>query len=126
VTSDLHQAQQWANKKARGTPGSHNAAVLEFDLDRDKIGVYGDHLTFVLADSAFHDFVLFNRLGSSTHGRVGRKPYDVVYGPVAAFPQTLTYANCDQICFVSGGSPSAINALGRPYPNFPLANPYFP
>lgn len=125
VTSNLHQAQQWANQKVRSLPGSHIAAVLTFDLDRDLVGAYGDHLAFVLPDGAFHDFVLFNRLGSSTHGRAARKPYDVVYGPVAAFPQSITYANCDQICFVAGGA--AVGALGLPGPNILYGNPvYFP
>jgi hypothetical protein len=125
VTSDLHQARQWANQKVRASTGSHNAAVLEFDLDRDKLASHGDHLTFILPDSAFHDFVLFNRLGGSNHYRAGGSPYDVVYGPVAAFPQTIIYANCDQICFVAAARPSALAALGAPNSAFQIGNPYF-
>jgi hypothetical protein len=130
VTSVLHQAQQWANQKVRnlpvrllGTPGAV-AAVLTFRMDRDAAGKYGDHLTFVIADAQFYDFVLFNRLGSATHGRTGGRPYDLVYGPVAAFPQTITYANCDQICFVAGGR--ALGALSGPTGTPSQGNPLFP
>jgi hypothetical protein len=124
VTSVLHQAQQWANLKVRNLPPhlSDKAAVVEFDMNRDVAGQLGDHLTFVVADSAFHDFVLFNRLGSATHGRGQKGQYDLVYGPVAAFPQTLTYANCDQICFLSQRAVQALTARGNPSEG----NPYFP
>lgn len=117
VTSDPHQAQQWANRKARYRPKSSvRAAVLCFLLDRDKVGALGDHLVFVLADSDFHDFVAFNRFGSASHGRSTGLPYDVVYGPVSAFPQKLTFASCDQICFVAAGPRVnlSIEALGAP------------
>ncbi len=113
VTTDLHQAEQWANQKARSMPSAPNAAVLTFELDRDLIATLGDHLTFVLADIDFYDFVLFNRFGSPSHKRSSGYPYDVVYGPVAAHPQTISFSGCDQICFVAGGRnvTKAIQAL---------------
>lgn len=117
VTSDFHQAQQWANRKARNQPKAIvRAAVLSFLLDRDRIGALGDHLAFVLADDDFHDFVTFNRFGSKSHARSGGHAYDVVYGPVSAFPQRLTFASCDQICFVAAGPrvSMSIQALGAP------------
>ncbi|MGC2781279.1 MAG: DUF3990 domain-containing protein [Bradyrhizobium sp.] len=124
VTTTLHQAQQWANQKVRNLP-SHVAgiaAVLSFDLDRD-LAAACEHLTFVLADSDYHDFVLFNRLGSATHGRSGGAAYALVHGPVAAFPQSITYANCDQICCIGA---NAVAALGAPLGGIATGNPLFP
>jgi Protein of unknown function (DUF3990) len=104
VTSNLHQAEQWANQKMGHLPqgsAARLAAVLTFDLDRDAAADLDDHLTFVIADPAFHDFVIYNRLGGPHHHRNIGVGYDLVYGPVAAYPQTITYANCDQICFLN-------------------------
>ena len=45
-------------------------------------------------------------------GRIGDPPpYDVVFGPVTLWPQTLILKDCDQISF---HSLNAINALGAP------------
>lgn len=107
LTSSLHQAKQWANQKVRtqiasGTPV--NAAVLEFEMNWDwPLTPAFDVMSFVIDDTPFHDFVVLNRLGSTKHKRRGAYAFDVVVGPVAAFPQTLTYANCDQICFAESG-----------------------
>lgn len=82
VTTVLHQAQQWANNKVRDAQAptlllnitsADTAAVLIFDMDRDIAGD-GDNLTFVVEDSAFHEFVLFNRLRNSAHARGGGAP----------------------------------------------------
>ncbi|MCV0426217.1 MAG: DUF3990 domain-containing protein [Roseibium sp.] len=107
VTSSLHQARQWANQKVRTWPSSRgpvNAAVLEFEMDWDwpNASVF-DVLSFVIDDTPFHEFVILNRLGGTKHKRSGAHAFDMVVGPVAAFPQTLTYANCDQICFAASG-----------------------
>jgi hypothetical protein len=128
VTTALHQAQQWANQKVRNLQPSVAgvAAVLTFNMDRDLAALIGDHLAFVIADAAFHDFALYNRLGSGTHARSRGVPYDLVYGPVAAFPQTITYANCDQICFLAGAATvRALRALGQALPNPSVGNPLF-
>jgi hypothetical protein len=123
VTTVLHQAEQWANQKVRKLPTHVNddAAVLTFDMDRDIAGGCGDHLAFVIADAAFYDFVLYNRLGGPSHHRTTTS-YDIVYGPVAAFPQTITYEGCDQICFLT---PKALAALGPPLANPSRGNPFF-
>jgi len=124
VTSVLHQAQQWANQKVRNLPPHvpDIAAVLTFDMDRDRAAAC-EHLAFVVADSDYHDFVLFNRLGSLTHHRKGGVPYELVYGPVAAYPQSITYANCDQICCIGT---NAVAALGAPVGSIATGSPLFP
>ena len=114
VTSSLHQAQQWANLKALRAPpplgGSQSrAAVLTFNLDRDAAGDLNDHLAFVLPSREFSDFVDYNRLGSLTHARGGGVPYDLVYGPVAAYPQALIFMNCDQICLLTSVAPGVLS-----------------
>jgi len=125
VTSVRHQAEQWANQKARRH--SQKAAVLAFRLDRDLIGKLGDHLTFVIADTDFHAFVAFNRQGGIAHARSDKKCYDVIYGPVAAYPQALTYAGCDQICFTANGNAIGIQALSKPTnADLTVGNPYLP
>ncbi|KQU08039.1 DUF3990 domain-containing protein [Rhizobium sp. Leaf453] len=107
VTSSFHQAKQWANQKARTSTARGlvlKAAVVQFEMNWDwPSNPAIDVLSFVLDDKPFHDFVVFNRLGSTNHKRNGKHAFDVVVGPVAAFPQTLTYANCDQICFAQSG-----------------------
>ena len=111
VTTSLHQAQQWANQKVRKDPrGTHVAALVSFYMDRDLAGSFKDHLSFVIADKDFHDFVLYNRLLGVNHGPSRSRPYDVIYGPVAAYPQTIIYTDCDQICFSAGSK--AISSLG--------------
>jgi len=134
VTSSPHQAQQWANQKAKSSPGpTVNAAVLEWEMDWDWTPLTLDVMAFALDHTPFHNFVLLNRCGSTTHGRLSSKQYDIVIGPVAAYPQTLTFANCDQICFVAGG-PNVTVAIshllsppgGRGKPTINVAAPYFP
>lgn len=127
VTTSRHQAEQWANMKYLGSPAAmrrnDRAAVLTFTLDRDAVGRLGDHLVFLLPSREFHDFVDYNRLGGSTHARTGGRPYDLVYGPVAAYPQMLVYGNCDQICLLTQ---NALNALGPPHSNVGVGSPLFP
>lgn len=130
VTTVLHQAEQWANVKVTDTQPSiqfattaaDTAAVLVFEVERDLAGRC-DHLTFVVEDLEFHQFVLFNRLGNSAHARGGGDPYDMVYGPVAAYPQSITYSDCDQICFLTD---RALAALGPPLPDRLEGFPLFP
>jgi hypothetical protein len=127
VTTVLGQAQEWANQKTRTAGGVERAAVLVFNIDRDLMGALGDHLAFLVPNSAFYDFVLFNRLKNPRHGRASNVPYDVVYGPVSLYPQNLTIASCDQICIVAGSASmdSAIAALGKPHPDPLLGDPLF-
>lgn len=127
LTSSLHQAEQWANQKisripspAAGAPAIR-AAVLTFEFDRDVAADLDDHLTFVLPNVDFFDFVAFNRLGSANHARASGVSYDLVYGPLAAYPQLLTYGNCDQLCLLSQRAVAAVTrragtpAYGTPF-----------
>jgi hypothetical protein len=127
LTSNLHQAEQWANQKVRRMPpppaGSPviRATVLMYDFDRDAAADLDDHLTFVLPTSDFFDFVAYNKRGGAYHARLGGVSYDLVYGPLAAFPQTLTYENCDQLCLLTSKAVAAVTrragppALGTPF-----------
>ena len=122
VTSSLHQAQQWANQKALRSPRGGRSAVLTFDLDRDEVANLDDHLAFVMQGSDFFDFVRYNRLGNNDHARRSAVPYDVVYGPVAAYPQSLTFLNCDQICFLNQ---NALSSLRGPRRDINYGSPIF-
>jgi Protein of unknown function (DUF3990) len=122
VTSSLHQAQQWANQKVRriqalGGP-SVRAAVVMFDFDRDKAGDLNDHLTFVIAGADFFDFVNYNRTDGNKHHRAAF--YDAVYGPVSAYPETIMYMNCDQICLLTTQAVSCATVNGTPARNVPV------
>ena len=90
VTTVLDQAREWANQKTRIalSPGER-ASVLVFNLNRDTLGVLGDHLAFLVPNSKFYEFVLYNRLEKPSHGRSKSLPYDIVYGPVSLYPQNL-------------------------------------
>lgn len=124
VTSSLHQAQQWANQKILrlSPPSSLRAAVLTFFLDRDLSADLDDHLTFVRGTNDFYDFCQYNRMGGPSHGRQIGILYDVVYGPVRAYPQLLVFADCDQICLLNQ---RALNCLGAPNGNPAYGTPFF-
>jgi len=123
ITTNLHQARQWANKRALSTGGK--AAVVIFRLDRDKVAELDDHLTFVVPSDEFYDFVRYNRImGNTDHARSGAAPYDVIYGPVTAYPQQLVYLQCDQICLLNQKAIDCL--LDRPPPSVDYADPYFP
>jgi hypothetical protein len=101
VTSNLHQARQWANAKVVRTPGSSRAVVLEFRSDRDWLASL-DALCFVRPIQDFWDLVHDCRNMFPPHQRVtsgSRKSYEVVYGPVTLWPSILTIQDCDQVSF---------------------------
>lgn len=95
-TTYLHQAKNWANNRCLGSlPGSNPiATVLSFDVDRNLLGQL-QTLVFLRDDSNYWDFVMHCRSGLGPHRPTGQ--YDVVFGPVSLWPQTLVIANCDQI-----------------------------
>jgi hypothetical protein len=76
----------------------------------------------VMQGSDFFDFVRYNRLGNNDHARRSAVPYDVVYGPVAAYPQSLTFLNCDQICFLNQ---KALSSLRGPRRDINYGSPIF-
>jgi hypothetical protein len=106
VTTNLHQARQWANAKVVRTPGTaFRAPVLAFQLNRDQLAEQ-ETLCFVRPIRDFWDLVHDCRNMWPPHQRTPRsRPtirltnYDVVYGPVTLWPSILTIQDCDQISF---------------------------
>jgi hypothetical protein len=101
VTTRLHQAQQWANTRVTSLPAPGLfAVILRFELDRDWLAGL-QTLGFVRATRDFWDLVTDCRHGFAPHQRLppNQIPYDVVFGPVTLWPQTLTIGDCDQMSF---------------------------
>lgn len=105
-TTNLQQAKYWANAVCSGTTNVAEVVVLNCNLDT----LAGSEiLAFVLdtAASQFHDFVFHCRKAAlpstslvPNHGRSASKShYDVVIGPVAAWPQQTIFKDYDQISF---------------------------
>jgi hypothetical protein len=118
VTTYLHQAEQWANKRAAlinaalpaGTAPTV-ALVLQFRLSRDWLATL-ESLSFVLETPDFWALVDDCRSRFPPHQRTGRQmEYDVVYGPVTLWPQRLLIKDCDQISF---HTPSTVTILPSP------------
>jgi uncharacterized protein DUF3990 len=105
TTTSLRQARNWANLRylrgqVRAIRPAH-ASVLEFRIDRNLL-VSMDSLTFVTEGSLpgdFWDLVTRCRSTPANHALRGASNYDVVYGPVSLWPQTLTMHACDQVSF---------------------------
>ena len=104
TTTNLHQAKNWANDRVTtlNTSGGRNVAtVLSFAIDRGLLGVCLS-LSFVTEGSApisdFWDLIRHCRHGGVHFPALG-KNYDVVFGPVSLWPQTLLIKDCDQISF---------------------------
>jgi Protein of unknown function (DUF3990) len=101
TTTSEHQAKQWANMRVLRASGRQSfAVVIRFELDRDWLASL-DSLVFVRPIADFWRLVSDCRLGFPPHQRIPPHPapYDVVYGPVTIWPQTLVIADCDQISF---------------------------
>jgi hypothetical protein len=115
LTTNDHQARQWANTRVRRLRSprgaSLQAVVLSFSIDRDLLAD-ADVLAFVVATTDYWDLVHDCRLGFAPHGRPGtKKYYDIVYGPVSLWRQELMIHDCDQI---SVHDQSLANRLSRP------------
>ena len=134
TTTSLHQAKNWANircKRLNGAPGQANAlaTILQFNVDRDALSKK-ELLTFVIEGQDFWDFVSYCRLGSGPHrpvsaGRPAATNYDIIFGPVSVWPQTLILSSCDQVSF---HTPAALAILPAPtrIAQGSQAYPYFP
>ena len=100
VTTWVHQARQWANARVlrilAPTGPQPKAVVLRYTLDRDWLAGL-ESLVFNRPTRDYWNFVDDCRSGFPPHQRPG--PYDVVYGPVALWPQRLLIQDCDQIGF---------------------------
>jgi hypothetical protein len=118
VTTNLHQAEQWANKRAiqvnAALPSSATptvAVVLQFKLDRDWLASL-ESLCFVLESPDFWALVNDCRGRFPPHQRTGKQSeYDAVYGQVTLWPQKLLMKDCGQISFHTLG---AVNRLPDP------------
>jgi hypothetical protein len=118
VTTNLHQAEQWANTRATAgnvalTAGSAPtvALVLQFCLSRDWLASL-ESLSFVVEAPDFWALIDDCRGRFPPHQRTGRqKEYDAVYGPLSLWPQRLLIKDCDQISF---HTQSVANALPDP------------
>ena len=104
TTTNLHQAKNWANIRYKLTlttsrPAAR-AVVLRFDVYRDALAKLNT-LGFVVEASSpdYFDFITYCRKGRSPHLFRGSRDYDVVFGPVSLWPQTLVIKDCDQVSF---------------------------
>jgi hypothetical protein len=117
TTTNLHQAKNWANTRCRilARRGlKPNATVVELQLDRLALASL-ESLVFVLENSSadFWDLIQDCRT-TRTPAQTHRPPatatyYDVVYGPVTLWPQTLVIKDCDQISFHTTRAESLVN-----------------
>ncbi|MBI1929590.1 DUF3990 domain-containing protein [Candidatus Poribacteria bacterium] len=101
TTTNLNQARNWANMRYRRrrfnrrNPAQY-AVVIKFEVDRNLLSTL-HHLGFVTENSNpdYWDFITYCRNGRSPHLLWGTRDYDVVFGPVSLWPQTLVIKDCD-------------------------------
>jgi hypothetical protein len=104
TTTNLLQARNWANNRYRRTLATsrraNRAVVLRFDVDRDLLAALNT-LCFVTEGTSrdYWDFITHCRNAVGKHLFQRTKDYDVVFGPVSLWPQTLVIKDCDQISF---------------------------
>ena len=112
TTTRLHQARQWANKRVLNFSPRTGlfAIVIRFDLDRDWLAGL-DTLAFVRPIRDFWSLVTDSYAGFTAHQRLppSPTPYDVVYGPVTLWTQTLVINDCDQVSFHSQRAVAGLN-----------------
>lgn len=120
VTTNLHQAKNWANYRVRpqgGVDPSNVAAVLSFELTADNDLSNLTQLSIVWEgqdnSSTFWSFVDNCRNGGSHQHASHRDGYDMVCGPVSLWPQFLAIANADQYSFHSTRAINIINGANR-------------
>lgn len=103
TTTNLHQAINWANMRCRLLQRAlplRLATVLRVEVDRNLLARL-QMLCFVTerSNSDYWDLVHHCRQGLGGHLLAGQDNYDVVFGPVSLWPQTLVIKDCDQIGF---------------------------
>lgn len=107
TTTNVHQARQWANQRVRrlqGRPGPGPVAlVVEYRIDRNALAGLR-HLAFVTEGQDFFDLVTFCRGQGAPLHCCPPGGFDVVYGPVSLWPQTMVIKDCDQISFHSAAA----------------------
>jgi len=112
TTTSFHQAKNWANSRCRRlkrTTTPWLATILRFEVDRNQLTPLAvapnqlaplEKLCFVIENSNadYWDLVRHCRRGGN-HLLRGNRNYDVVFGLVSLWPQTLVVKDCDQISF---------------------------
>jgi hypothetical protein len=116
-TTNRQQASDWADALAQ-SGGTPEVLMLKCDLD---VIAQQEVLAFVLDNTAsqFRNLVAHCRATPASapgpvpdHGRGAAKSYyDVVIGPVVAWPQRGLYKDYDQISFHGTNSISALTVL---------------
>jgi hypothetical protein len=141
LTTYLHQAKNWANVRCRllqralrskrprassSPPKFYVATVLRFEVSREEIAL-PEALVFVTEGSNpdYWDLVLHCRQGGNGRHRLrGGLYYDIVYGPVSLWPQTLVIKDCDQISFHNRRSVDILDQA-RPQRPYTQGSPLF-
>lgn len=101
ATTHLAQAWSWAAKRSQ--LNGLTPAVLQFEIDRERIGLE-TNLFFSHEDDArtgFFSLVDHCRLSGRPHIPGTSRNYSVVSGPVSLWPQNFTIKDCDQVSFHS-------------------------
>jgi hypothetical protein len=137
LTTYLHQAKNWANVRCRLLQKKHHlpippiATVILFEISREDLTTTTkpEVLVFITEGSNpdYWDLVAHCRQGGSrTSGHRLRKTqyYNMVYGPVSLWPQTLVIKDCDQISFHTCKSQSLLTQL-KPDKVYAQGNPLF-
>jgi hypothetical protein len=110
TTTNLHQARNWANDRCNRlqfVQPPRQPTVLRFDVDRNHMALL-QTLCFVTEgltppNTDYWNLITYCRQGQGAH-RLSGNNYDVVYGPVSLWPQTLVIKDCDQISFHTDAS----------------------
>lgn len=139
ATTNLRQAKNWANvrcrmlaaqvRRAKLSPlPTFVASIVEFRIDRARLSALGD-LCFVWENtypSDYWDLISWCR-NPPQRGHRGANYYDIVYGPVSLWPQTLVIKDCDQISFHTDDAISLLNGSQRKVGEQVVSNaPTFP
>jgi hypothetical protein len=125
LTTNLVQAKNWANTRCRlmnlkNVMASINvphpiATVISCDFIRDQLASL-EVLVFVTENTSpdFWDLIKVCRQTAPPAQHKRQSPannyYDVVFGPVTLWPQTLVIKDCDQISFHSKNSLNCLPA----------------
>ncbi len=127
TTTSLHQAKNWGNLKylqsLKTRCPANRAVVLYFDVNRNVLATLNS-LCFVTEGSSsdYWDFVKHCRNAVGSHLFQGTNYYDIVFGPVSLWPQTLVIKDCDQVGFHTNAS---LQALPAPALHHQQGNPLF-
>jgi hypothetical protein len=125
TTTNLRQAKNWANVRCRVLaaqarrakvypPTTFIASIVQFTIDRAQLSALAD-LCFVWENaypSDYWDLISLCRTPPQQWHH-GNNYYDVVYGPVSLWPQTLVIKDCDQVSFHTGAAVRLLNGSPR-------------